>query len=419
MTISDLQRLLEEIRNGRLEGVSLDFKRQWWDLGSEKGKSEFRRDVTSIANSADEAGIIILGFKNADLYDAPPTRDEAELQQILRLVSPLPKVKLERFSIEGKTISVLSIDPPFDRPYVLRSNDQHSVPVRHGSSIGTASRFELDAFYAQRNPKPRLEATWAHWKPGTLGVAGGNPKSSAVLPILHPKIRASEIPEFFGQQLQHHRSDHSRTGYPTTDLLAEFEVQMAAFISSLEQPSNLIHWYLKSFPVFHQQTDFTVRFRNVGTQPAIGAKLKVRFPNWILLNHAEPNRPASYVNPPYIPPPPRPPSPRSESRVSKAPDYGLLLSNIPFTQPSRKSSGSHVTDALAAIFWAEKVLQDHSCTVDDRMSAIALPTAPQAPSAIDLSALVFCEEQEAWQPIQLQIELVDTQDEQLGTQATQ
>ena len=58
MDASHLEQLLKEP-----EGQLLEFKRQWYELSSGRGKAEFARDVLAMANGLDsgQVGYIIIG----------------------------------------------------------------------------------------------------------------------------------------------------------------------------------------------------------------------------------------------------------------------------------------------------------------------------------------------------------------------
>src|SRR5262245_13764113 len=112
MTADELTALIREIRLGRAEGNSLEWKRQWWDLTSPNGKAEFRRDIASLANSAKGNGVLIVGLKEGRLHSAPQPMDEADLQQILDGIVPTPNVIIESLTIEGTTVSVLTVTEP-------------------------------------------------------------------------------------------------------------------------------------------------------------------------------------------------------------------------------------------------------------------------------------------------------------------
>lgn len=172
MDISELRDLLQEIASGRQEDASLDWKRVFWDLSQPKGRHEFLKDVTAMANSAGVSHVrrIIIGVSASRLHHCEFPEDEAKLQQRLRAITPQPTVRFERHLIDNTSILVVEIRAPFDRPYVARSEDQHFVWIRRGSSTGTATRYDLDSFYSPKESKPELSLEWIEEKHNPLPV---------------------------------------------------------------------------------------------------------------------------------------------------------------------------------------------------------------------------------------------------------
>jgi hypothetical protein len=115
MDREELEIHLENIANGRDEDQHLEWKRQWWDLKASDGKDEFRRDITAMANGShgDISGYILIGAKGAKLHDAGLPRDEADLQEIISQIEPIPTVALEEHKLKTKddeiTLSVIEI----------------------------------------------------------------------------------------------------------------------------------------------------------------------------------------------------------------------------------------------------------------------------------------------------------------------
>ncbi|MCH9647886.1 MAG: ATP-binding protein [Deltaproteobacteria bacterium] len=151
-----------QIRQGRDEDGSLEWKTGFWNLKKDEGRREFLKDITAMANSTDSTDMrcIILGVKGSKLISCQLPEDEANLQQRLSAITPLPTVRFEKHDIGGVSLVVVEIHPPFDRPYVAKIASQYFIWVRHGSSTGTASRFHLDSVYRDRVPKPSLFLTW-------------------------------------------------------------------------------------------------------------------------------------------------------------------------------------------------------------------------------------------------------------------
>lgn len=192
MEIHELHNIIQEIRSGRQEDSSVDWKRRFWDLSQPKGRREFLKDVTAMANSAHLSHVrrIIIGVSATQLHPCEFPEDEAKLQQRLRAITPLPTVHFERHLIETIPILVLEIRAPFDRPYVARSEDQHFVWIRRGSSTGTATRYELDSFYSPNEPKPQLSLEWVDEEENPLPVLELAPSSEVDRQVVLQQLAA-------------------------------------------------------------------------------------------------------------------------------------------------------------------------------------------------------------------------------------
>src|SRR5690554_2328486 len=162
MTKEELEDLIEEIRLGRQEDVSLDWKRQWYNFSITQNQNEFIKDITAFANAITETERrrIIIGIKGGKLHNAPISCDEADLQQRLERIEPRPHVSFQTFDVEGNTLSVIEIGPPFDPPYVAKIDNIHCIWVRSGSSTITASRKLIDRLYQKKGPAPELDFVW-------------------------------------------------------------------------------------------------------------------------------------------------------------------------------------------------------------------------------------------------------------------
>ncbi len=119
MTPEELAQIVRKIRAGRQEGNTLDWKRAFWDLKIDESRREFLKDITAMANSlssTDMRRIIVGVAPQGAIVDAPLPTDEADIQQILGAITPLPSVRFEAHELEGKQVTVVEVGPPFDRP---------------------------------------------------------------------------------------------------------------------------------------------------------------------------------------------------------------------------------------------------------------------------------------------------------------
>src|SRR5688572_13400106 len=117
MDLNDILLLLEEIRSGRPEDRALELKGKWWDLSNATSKLEFLKDIAAMANSntRDDKKIIIGIDGSGAVTNAPLPEDEADLQQKLRAISPVPTVRFTPIFMpdHDATISVIELQEPF------------------------------------------------------------------------------------------------------------------------------------------------------------------------------------------------------------------------------------------------------------------------------------------------------------------
>jgi hypothetical protein len=153
MTEDQLRDVIEHFKAGGKEETLLDLKRDWWKFGLQQQQDEFRKDVSAMANAVtlqDGPRHIVIGLdEDGSMHDAPLPRDEAQIQQLLAGIEPVPHVRLVHHVVEGIRLWVLVVEPPFDPPYVAKENgDRHLIHIRRGSTTTTASRRDLDRYYA-------------------------------------------------------------------------------------------------------------------------------------------------------------------------------------------------------------------------------------------------------------------------------
>jgi predicted HTH transcriptional regulator len=98
------------------ESVSLDFKRELWDLKNDDGKSKLIKDVVSMANAERaEPAHILVGVNmgpggTRTLASLTRHVDDAALQQIVRgKVDPAPTFLYRELTVRGAVVGVLSV----------------------------------------------------------------------------------------------------------------------------------------------------------------------------------------------------------------------------------------------------------------------------------------------------------------------
>ena len=161
MDESTITGLIQEIRAGRDEDDGLELKRKFWNLKEIKGQGEFLKDIAGMANGKGDLRLILVGVDGkGQLYDTDLPEDEANIQQRLEKITPVPHVQFQKMEVEGTRIVVVSVRPPYDSPYVTSLESRNIVFVRKGSKIGTASRYQLDQFYKSQAPSPTLSVHW-------------------------------------------------------------------------------------------------------------------------------------------------------------------------------------------------------------------------------------------------------------------
>ena len=207
--LQKIERLISEIRAGRDESESLEFKARFWDLKNIKSQHEFLKDICGMANAicADDDRLILVGIDSSGkIHNTPLPEDEANLQQRLGKIIPEPNVKFTEIEIEGVKIVAISIMPPYDQPYVVFNDNLNLVYVRKGSRVGTASRYQLDQYYAQ-SATPNMNLSWTdhdNKKVDALGIL--RPQDididSVVKDLLARKPKWDDL-----RFLENHRSD--------------------------------------------------------------------------------------------------------------------------------------------------------------------------------------------------------------------
>jgi len=427
MNAEDLQSLASEILNGRTESETIDWKQKWYDLKQQRAQEEFRKDVAAIANSCgDGPGYIVIGLKQGSFYDAPLPYDEAALQQISGKISPTPNVSFKEFTIlegaEEKKVSVIAILPPYNRPYVAKNGALNLVPVRRGSSSGTATRFELDAFYQPKTRRPELVASWEYWP--SRGLAKGKGTISETLPLPKPPKRLDEIRKKFDDNIERYETAQRQAGLPTLEEIEAYKEQAKKFLRAIELRPNLAYWQYKHLNVFSRTTSFSVVIKNNGTQVANRLKARILFPDWLYVIDGEVERPKTYVpEPPLL-------RPNAEtqaadkrasldekldrlSRFGQPPPAAPMINHL-LSLPSRamlereKPQNGSWTDeeGETANFWAKKLSHKSQYRIESSLRLMALPSAPDVSGALTVTAELFCEEFSDWITQKLFLELI-------------
>lgn len=153
-----------------VENSKIDFKAIWYDLTEPKGINEFVKDTSAIANSFGPDGMLIFGYddKKRQLYNCTfkesGLKDSSQLPDLInKRVDRLFHFNLIEGEVLGYNISIIHIPPSMDKPHVIRnyktfdkttleikSNEDHKIFIRRGSSTYPASKSDLELMYYDR-----------------------------------------------------------------------------------------------------------------------------------------------------------------------------------------------------------------------------------------------------------------------------
>ena len=157
------------------ENEKIEFKREL-DLETARGKSEFIKDVVSIANSAPDSGYILVGVDDSKLIVGIKELEEERMQQIVHIYIS-PAVVLRCTVVPIQTADYLSVGvievKATNKPHkVTRSIDkliQNEVFVRHGSVVAKASPDEIFRLYGES--RQYIRSAEIHLRLGNLQSA--------------------------------------------------------------------------------------------------------------------------------------------------------------------------------------------------------------------------------------------------------
>jgi hypothetical protein len=134
------------VKNGERKDV--DFKRLL-SLDTARKKSEFIKDISSIANSTDYIGYLIIGVEDdGEIVGSDPIEEE-RIQQIAHgYIDPPIDIEILMFEKNNKNISILVIKPTLKPHKISRDSDnleKGTVYVRHGTVTFKATPDEIVA----------------------------------------------------------------------------------------------------------------------------------------------------------------------------------------------------------------------------------------------------------------------------------
>jgi hypothetical protein len=171
LNIDEIKKYSQIIQNGgTVENPKIELKKEWWDFSQNKGQEEFVKDITAMANTQGGDGYIIIGLdgKTGDFFNSPfPQGNYDDPSRIIgliykKVVEPMD-VEFYEEEVEGKNIVIVHIPKTQNKPHVIKSINgrDHFIPVRKGTSINAATKYDLDLMYSERDkiviPPYRLE----------------------------------------------------------------------------------------------------------------------------------------------------------------------------------------------------------------------------------------------------------------------
>ena len=275
VTEVELIDLIHEIRAGRTEDDSVDWKKAFWNFGVPESRREFLKDIAAMSNSlsAEPVRRLIIGVAgDGSIHPAPLPVDESELQRHLSAITPVPTLRAEQHLFEGATVTVLEIRSPFDRPYVTKINSETFVWIRQGSATVTASRYHCDAFYKARERAPLIDIRWRDDLAPTLERARSveQLKAEAIDRLEQGKKKAALAGDDAAMK----------------ERLERFEESCRSYLDILDKPSEIwriYHNYFTSLQDGHYRagSEAHIEVTNNGTSPASKIRIEFQFPDWI------------------------------------------------------------------------------------------------------------------------------------------
>lgn len=430
MKKEELEALVDEVRAGRGEDAATEFKRSWWNFTVDESRKEFVRDVTALANAnTKERRVIIVGLDSSgSLHDSPLPEDEAKLQQRLSAITPHPHVTFAEVRLadqdgSSKTCTVIEVLAPFDTPYVAKlDNANNAVYLRRGSSIGTASRGDLERFYKGRERHSQLSVSWVvHPEPH-----GSDSIEQDVLVAPLPAVTVAELKALVDTERDRAFQAKATATHPDyPKLLEKYLEDCADCLKHINDPFELGRWYGKEH--WNRRRSISVLVRNDGTAPASNVRVHVQFPDSVRLFTGHPwggSAPKLRVIPPVPPPIWAPPPPRSNTDRFGLPNIGLDSFGLSRLAMDPLMAATFSTHALSFVnriqapaptveieyearknrleIWAKALTHTFEVGRSERFDLLVLPNHHGSPE-IHPDVEYFCTEMEGWEKTMLPI----------------
>lgn len=159
----DILSISRQIKNGsQYENPRYELKREFWKVIDENGKKnneaqeEFVKDMAAMANTQGNDAYIIIGIDgdSGELHNTSMPIDQSRLVDILysKLQEPFD-AEFYEIEVGSCLIVVIHIPQSFNKPHILKlyKNKQNYIPVRKGTRTDSATRYDLDLMYNDRN----------------------------------------------------------------------------------------------------------------------------------------------------------------------------------------------------------------------------------------------------------------------------
>lgn len=144
------------------ETALIEFKREWHDLNSRRGKAEFIKDVLALANAArpDDPAYLVIGVEDIkegrDITGVEDSPDVEQLHQILAAyANPVPEVDYATVTVDDHQIAILRIRWTDAQPYYAIRDydgvlDSRLVYARRGPTVGFLRPAEVEALFRSK-----------------------------------------------------------------------------------------------------------------------------------------------------------------------------------------------------------------------------------------------------------------------------
>lgn len=154
------------------ETALVEYKREWHDLDSRRGKAEFVKDVLALANSArqDQPAYLVIGVDDPkagrDVVGVESSPATEKIHQILvAYTNPVPKLDLAKVPIHGdRHLALIRLtwnDSQLSYPIRDYSGvlDTRLVYARRGPSVGFLRPAEVEGLVRSRGASADLESS--------------------------------------------------------------------------------------------------------------------------------------------------------------------------------------------------------------------------------------------------------------------